>query len=81
MNFIMMFFILMAIIFGDREEITDWDLRFSASASYAQGVDDGLKAMYEYSKENNLFKDSAIYFDSERFMNISDSTVYKSNLK
>ena len=81
LNFILIFFILIAVVFGRKKEINDWDLKYTASASYTLGVDEGMKAFYEYSKKNNLFKDTAIYFDNERFTNIADSTIYKSNLK
>jgi len=80
MNLVFMFLIMMAVVFGGKKEINDWDLTYTASASYVEGVDDGMKVMYEYIKKKNMFKDTT-YFNNEEFMNIADSTIYKSNLK
>jgi len=71
--------ILFALIFRDKEEITPEDLSYAEAYGYVKGVDDGMKAFYEYGIENKLFNDLA--FDDERFVNIADSTVYKFNLK
>lgn len=79
LNLIGIVLILFALIFRDKKEITDQDLRYAEAYGYVTGVDDGMKAFYEYGIENNIFGD--LGFDDERFVNIADSTVYKFNLK
>jgi len=76
LNAIGIFLILLALLFHKNTEAESFELQRAESVGYAEGVSAGVKAMYEYSKKNMLFKDS-LYFDEERFMNIEDSTVYK----